>query len=186
LPIHSGTGIHYHRPMTSPVIRLARPEDAAALARLAVETFRRTFVVDYPMNYPEEDLAAFLRESYAVERVAAWIVDPAGQVLVAEADGVLVAYAQVGDNGLPCADAKPGDGELKRLYVSKAAQGTGLGRELLERSLAWLGERTTYIGVWSGNDRARRLYGRYGFEKVGGYQFRVGATLDEEVILRRR
>jgi len=171
--------------MTAPTIRLARREDAAALARLAEETFRETFVGGFILNYPEDDLAAFLQASYAVERVAGWIADPSGQVLVAEADGALVAYAQVGDNGLPCPDARPGDGELKRIYVSKAAQGAGLGRALLERSLAWLGERVIYIGVWSGNEKAQRLYRHYGFEQVGAYQFRVGATLDDEVILRR-
>ena len=40
--------------------------------------------------------------------------------------------------------------------------------------------------MWSENFGAQRFYGREGFEKVGEYGFRVGATVDHEFILRRR
>jgi ribosomal protein S18 acetylase RimI-like enzyme len=39
--------------------------------------------------------------------------------------------------------------------------------------------------VWSENFGAQRFYGRYGFEKVGEYGFRVGNTVDHEFILKR-
>ncbi len=171
--------------MTLPTIRFARPEDASALARLAEVTFRETFVEGFAVGYSQADLAAFLTASYAPPKIAGWIADPQGQVLVAEADGQLIAYAQAGDNALPYPLARPGDGELKRIYVSRAAQGTGLGRELLERSLDWLGARAIFIGVWSANLKAQRLYAHCGFEKVGEYKFAVGETLDDEVILGR-
>ena len=45
--------------------------------------------------------------------------------------------------------------------------------------LAW------WIGVWSGNEKAIRLYGHYGFRPVGEYKFPVGDWLDDEFILRR-
>ena len=124
-------------------------------------------------------------------RATPWIRSPAGSPIrqgrcwVAETDGRLIAYAQVGGNTLPYADAQPGDGELKRIYVSRAAQGTGLGRLLLERSLAWLGPRPILIGVWSENLKAQRFYAHYGFEKVGEYKFMVGLFADPEFILRR-
>jgi ribosomal protein S18 acetylase RimI-like enzyme len=177
-------------PTIRPTIRLATPDDAPALARLAEETFCETFVEGFAVGYPEADLKAFLEESYAPEKVAGWIADEAAQVLVAEDEGEgergrLIAYAQAGDNDLPYADARPGDGELKRLYVRREAQGTGLGRALLERSLAWLGARPILIGVWSENLKAQRLYQRYGFEKVGEYSFMVGLFADPEFILRR-
>ena len=171
--------------MIAPTIRLARAEDAAALAALAVDTFCETFVEGFAVGYPQADLDAFLTGSYAPAKVSGWIADARGQVLVAEMEGRLVAYAQAGDNGLPYTAAQPGDGELKRIYVSRAAQGTGLGRALLERSLDWLGQRPIFIGVWSGNHKAQRLYGHYGFQKVAEYRFAVGGTLDDEVILGR-
>ncbi len=39
--------------------------------------------------------------------------------------------------------------------------------------------------MWSGNFGAQKLYARLGFEKVGEYEFKVGATRDHEFIMRR-
>ena len=53
---------------------------------------------------------------------------------------------------------------------------------------AWLacdGPRPVWLGVWSGNGRAQRFYGRYGFSQVGDYDYPVGETRDHEFILRR-
>ena len=169
-----------------PIIRLATPDDVPALAKLAEETFCQTFVEGYAVGYPQADLNAFLTDSYALEKVAAWIADPRAQVLVAEdAAGQLIGYSHLGDNTLPYAAAGPDDGELKRIYVRRETQGTGLGRELIERALAWFGDRPVLLGVWSENLKAQRLYAHYGFEKVGEYFFMVGMFADPEFILRR-
>jgi GNAT superfamily N-acetyltransferase len=171
--------------MTAPKIRLARPEDASALAQLAKATFCETFVEGFAVGYRETDLNAFLAQSYEPAKVEGWITDHTDQVLLAESDGRLIAYAHAGANTLPYHKADHEDGELKRLYVRREAQGTGLGRILLEQSLDWLGPRPILIGVWSENLKAQRLYAHYGFEKVEEYFFMVGMSQDLEFILRR-
>jgi len=58
----------------------------------------------------------------------------------------------------------------------------------MSQALAWLerdGPRRIWIGVWSGNRGARRLYEQLGFAKVGEYYFKVGEAMDREFILRR-
>lgn len=167
-------------------LRRAEPKDVSALAKLAEDTFIETFVQGFAVGYSEADLQAFLIQSYAPERVAAWIADPMGEVVVAEdADGHLVGYSHCGENTLPYEHAAPGDVELKRIYVRLQTQGSGLGRALIERTIDWFGGRTALIGVWSENLKAQRLYAHYGFEKVGEYRFMVGSTADHEFILRR-
>lgn len=166
-------------------IRSARFDDADALASLARTTFCETFVEGFQMNYPHEDLQTFLAESYSLEAVRGWIADTRNAVLVAEGEAGLAAYVQCGDNALPYPGAGPDAGEVKRLYVSHAAQGHGLGRTLLERGLAHLAGREILIGVWSGNHKALRLYDRYGFKAVGAYKFPVGTVMDDELILAR-
>jgi len=71
--------------------------------------------------------------------------------------------------------------------VLRSAQGGGLGRELLARSLRWLRAHFSriYIGVWSGNHKAQRFYARHGFRVVGGYEYVVGDTRDQELIMSR-
>ncbi len=99
-----------------------------------------------------------------------------------------MGYALAGPNRLPHAEARPGDGELKRLYVDRAGQGVGAGKTLFDAATAWLessGTRRIWLGVWSGNDRAQRFYARRGFATVGEYTFLVGETRDQELIMRR-
>lgn len=171
-------------------IRRADPEDAPALAALGRDTFIETFVEGFAVPYPPEDLAAFMAENYTGASDLRRLQDPSQAVWVAEdASGRALAYAAAGPARLPHPEVRPGDGELKTLYVRREAQGSGLGPALLRLALGWLereAPRTLWIGVWSGNERAQRLYARHDFEKAGEYDFSVGRWLDREWILRRR
>jgi diamine N-acetyltransferase len=155
---------------------------------MLTELGRRTFTATFAHLYPPEDLAAFLAEAHTPEKYAAWAADPAYGLWVAETpDGRPIGYALVGPNTLPHPDATPGDGELKRIYVVEEAQGLGAGSRLMDAALGFLNRlgRPLWIGVWSQNLGAQRLYGRYGFTKAGEYEFPVGKTRDHEFILRR-
>ena len=105
-----------------------------------------------------------------------------------EVDGEPIGHALAGACGLPHTEVHPGDGELKRLYLSSAHQNGGHGQRLFRAAMEWLerdGPRTLWIGVWSQNLGAQRFYARHGFERVGDYDFIVGSTRDHEYILRR-
>lgn len=174
--------------MTDAVIRPAVQADAAPLGALGRQTFIDTFVDGFAISYPAEDLTAFLDASFSPETIRTKLTEPGAAWWVAERDGDLLAFANTGPNTLPHPDAKPSHAELRRLYVSKAAQGLGLGTKLLAVALEWMEANTDgplWIGVWSGNVKAQRLYAAYGFEKAGEYQYPVGAWRDDEFILRR-
>lgn len=166
-------------------IRRATPDDAGTVTKIAAATFTETF----GHLYPPEDLDYFLRTSYAIDAQRKDLEDPRKAMWLLEKDGVAVGHAFAGPCGLPHPDVAEGDGELKRLYVLREFHNGGWGGKLFETALAWLerdGPRTIWIGVWSENFGAQRFYGRHGFEKVGGYKFPVGKTLDDEFILRRK
>ncbi len=170
------------------MIRPARSDDAAALAALKLETFRETFLDGFAIPYPRDDLAVFERASYSVESVTAELADPAKMTWVAERDGALLGYAHVGPCKLPHPEREAGAGELYQLYLRNDAQGLGLGKRLLNTALDHLTHTCPgpiWLGVWSGNLKAQAIYHANGFEKVGDYQFPVGAWRDEEFIFRR-
>lgn len=168
--------------------RPAQSQDAAALSVLSRQTFYETFVEGFGIPYPADDLEAYFQDSFAPEALISRIQAKDGLFLVAERQGELLALCHAGPNGLPHPLAKDGEMELRRLYVSKAAQGLGLGTHLMQAALEWMQANTSgalWIGVWSGNDKAQKLYHAYGFEKVGEYDYPVGDWLDREFILRR-
>ncbi|MBV8682599.1 MAG: GNAT family N-acetyltransferase [Caulobacteraceae bacterium] len=170
--------------MTAVTIKRADVCDVATLAQLGARTFADTF----GHLYPEADLAAFLEENHRPEAVAALIADPRHAAWLAEKGGEAIGYVLVGPCGLPHPEVTDACGELKRIYLLKDRQGDGVGARLMETGLAWLeseGRRPIWIGVWSQNHGAQRLYARAGFAKVGEYEFPVGSIRDREFILRR-
>lgn len=161
--------------------RDARPADAPAVAALA----RRTFTDTFGHLYRPEDLAAFL----AGHTEGAWraeLSDPAYAVRVAEAEGDLVAYAKLGPPSLPVEPQGPAI-ELRQFYVLHAHHGGGLARDLMGWVLATArarGAAELYLSVFVDNHRAQRFYARYGFERIGRYEFVVGTHKDEDHLMR--
>lgn len=165
-------------------IRRATVADATTLSALA----RATFVETFGHLYPDEDLQAFLAEAYAVERQAVILAHPAYAVWLLERAGRAVGHCAAGPCGLPHAGVQPGDGELKRLYLLREAQGGGQGARMMDTAMAWLerdGPRPLWVGVWSENHGAQRFYQRYGFAQAGTYEFPVGRVRDLEFIMHR-
>ncbi|MHB8529665.1 MAG: GNAT family N-acetyltransferase, partial [Caulobacteraceae bacterium] len=137
--------------------------------------------------YPAPDLSFYLQAAYGVEKTRRELGEAALAAWIVEADGAAVGHALAGPCALPHPAVTPACGELKRLYVLAPWRG-GTGSALLAETLAWLereGPRSLWIGVWSQNHAAQRLYARMGFEKVGEYEFAVGESRDHEFILRR-
>lgn len=168
----------------STTLRRAVPDDAETLSALGARTFTETFA----HLYPPKDLATFLAYAYGLERTRRDLSDPAKASWILELDGQAIGYALAGPCDLPHPDVQADHGELKRIYVLKDHQGGGRGSLLLNTALEWLekdGPRPLWIGVWSENFGAQRLYARMGFAKAGEYIFPVGETQDREFILRR-
>ncbi|HZC16334.1 MAG TPA: GNAT family N-acetyltransferase [Caulobacteraceae bacterium] len=164
-------------------VRRAGTGDAEALAALSAETFAETFGHLYPL----EDLAFYLAEAHNAALYAGWARDDRFALWIVEQGGRAVGYALAGPCHLPHPEVTAACGELWRLYLRREAQGSGLGGRLLTLALDWLRApgRRLWIGVWSENFGAQRLYARYGFAKVGAYEFSVGGTRDLEFILAR-
>ena len=165
--------------------RDAREGDAEALSEIGAATFAETF----GHLYPPGDLKRYLEETYALERMREDVRDPDVEIRMAFSGKKMAAYCKIGPVKLPF-DAGPEPSlELHRVYVYRSQQGVGVGRILLswaiERSRQ-RGAKNLFLGVWDQNARAIAVYESRGFERVGGYKFRVGDTLDDEIIMRLR
>lgn len=167
-------------------ITAVTPDDLPDLSKLGADTFTETF----GHLYPPEDLSAFLARSYGLDAIRRDTENPRHFWRIVRDKGEAIAYLHCGPVALPHPDAHPvKEGELKRIYIRQSHQGRGLGRVLMDVALDWMADTYNtapqWIGVWSENHKAQRLYGSFGFVKVGAYDFPVGQTMDHEFILRR-
>lgn len=165
----------------TPVLRDATLTDAPLLVKIGTETFTDTF----GHLYHPDDLAAFIGRF----TVAAWeeeLSNPRYHVVLAMAGDEAVGYAKLGPPSLPFEPTGVAI-ELRQFYLRKEVQGTGLAATLMEHMLAKAratGADELFLSVFVDNHRARRFYERYGFERVGTYDFMVGNHRDEDDVMR--
>ncbi len=145
-----------------PVLSLASPREAAALAALHASSFNR--------GWSEHEFEQLLVDRNVVADRAADGRSTIGFILSRRA-----------------AD----EAEILSVAVARSRRGRGVARRLLDlhlRRLAGLGLRAVFLEVDENNEPARRLYARAGFHEVGrrgGYYGQSAGRPTAALILRR-
>jgi GNAT superfamily N-acetyltransferase len=150
-----------------PTIRRARVEDADAIGRVQVETWRAAYrgllpdeIVD---SFDVEERRRLWREGLSRPR------RPGSETLIVEVGGAVVGFTSVGvwrEGDKPA----EGVGELFTIYVDPAHWSTGVGRALIaraEESMRRSGFVEGRLWVLDGNERAERFYRAAGWERDG-------------------
>lgn len=140
-------------------IRPARPDDAAAIARVYNEGI-------------EERMATFETEPRSEEYTREWIENNPERlpILVAELDGRVVAWAAVQE--YRDRECYRGIGDYS-IYVGSDARGKGVGRRLMEALIDAARENGFWkilSRVFPENKASRSLCARTGFREVGVYE----------------
>ena len=146
--------------------RPARPEDAAAIARIYNEGIA-------------DRLATFETEPRATEDVLAWLGEGFPLVVVEAEGGAIVAWASAPPYR-PRREAYRGVGEFS-VYVAREERGRGAGRAAMEALLAEAEARGFWklvSRVFPENEASIELCRALGFREVGVY--RRHARLDGE------
>lgn len=163
----------------TPTIRRATPKDAAAFARLMgdPEVYGALLQMPYPS---EERWHTMLSEGAAPGKP--------DLALVAELDGEVVASAGLHAAGLAL---RRRHAMMLGVSVGKNAQGQGVGTALMtalcDYADNWLGTLRIELTVYTDNERAVRLYRKFGFEVEGtlrGYALREGEYVDAYTMAR--
>lgn len=145
------------RPPDLPEVRLARPEEYAAVTDVTLGVYVGGGYIP-PDDYYVEELAA--TEKRAAE----------ADVLVAVEDGAVLGAVTYCPLGSAWREIAAGDeGEFRMLAVSPDARGRGVGLALIQACLDRAREAGLLgmaISTMSEMTEAHRLYGRLGFSRV--------------------
>jgi GNAT superfamily N-acetyltransferase len=161
-------------------VREARQEDAAAIARVHVDSWRTS----YRGIVPEAFLASMSYEDFE-NHWRGWlrgVGDPRWAYRVAELpSGRIVGFASGGpQQGSAYSDYA---GELYALYLLREHQRAGIGRRLfgsVARGLAEGGNASLLAWVLARNP-SRRFYEAVGGKLLGSQEIEIGGTRLEEV-----
>jgi phosphinothricin acetyltransferase len=146
-------------PPSSPVVRLASPADAAAIARIYNEGLEERNATFETAPRTPRDVEAQLEERG--DRYPTVVVEREGQVVAWASAGpyrARLAYAGVAEHSV---------------YVARAARGTGAGRAALEalcRAYAERGFWKIVSRIFPENTASLALHERCGFRVVGVYR----------------
>ena len=170
------------------IVRLATPDDAAALVALG----RASFCAAFEHLYEPRDIRVFLEEAYAPALIAREIADPGITHCVTQDQpgGAITAFIKL-RNPSPYAGHSNALHPLglNQLYTAPGRTGEGLGTALMRWALAQAGacgHDAIQLSVWSENFSAQRFYQRFGFAKIADIGFWVGQQRDDEFLFERR
>ena len=157
-------------------------EDIEALQAISKQTFTETF----GSQNTAEDLAKFLSEEYAFDKLKAEVENPESFYYFCYFEDELAGYLKLNVGAAQTELDYPEALEIQRIYVLQKYQGKRIGLAMMQQALAVaeeLKKPQVWLGVWENNFKAQVFYQKSGFKKVGSHDFILGDDIQTDYIL---
>lgn len=151
--------------MNNLLIRTIQPADNPFLSRIVKDTLAE-FGANHPDTVYYDPTTDALYELFQKEGATYFVAELNGEI--------------VGGGGIYPTDGLPADTcELVKMYLLPSARGTGLGRTLIEKSIAFAkgyGYKKIYLESMPELKQALKVYAKFGFEYLKGPMGNSGHT----------
>ena len=168
-----------------PAIQLAKPANAAFLAKLAEKTFRDSFA----QFINKEDFESYVARSFNENQIKSELRDSASTFFIANLRDKWVGYAKLHQSLPPdCIKQLPAI-ELARLYAMQQYLGHGIGAALMEACISYARSKafkSIWLGSWKENHRGNAFYKKMQFEVLGNKTFALGSDMQEDYVFARQ
>ena len=155
-------------------------DDLQELQAISVDTFSETFK---EQNSPEH-LQAYLEKAYNLDKLKQELAVPYSYFFFIYSEQEVAGYLKLNTDDAQSEPMGADSLEVERIYVRKAFQKFGIGKQLLNKAIELATEQnktTIWLGVWEENDNAIAFYRKKGFVQTGFHSFYMGD--DEQVDL---
>ncbi|MBD8016495.1 GNAT family N-acetyltransferase [Planococcus wigleyi] len=155
-------------------------DDLHELQTISIVTFTETFK---DQNSPEH-LKAYLDEAYDLDKLKKELKNPSSRFYFIYVDQQVAGYLKLNTDAAQTEPMGADSLEVERIYVKKAFQRYGLGKQLLNKAFEMAVEQNKkriWLGVWEENANAIAFYRKKGFVQTGTHSFYMGD--DEQVDL---
>ena len=156
---------------SDPTLRLAKAEDAAAIAALSIEVWLGTYLRHGISRF----FADYVLAEFTADNIAAILADPAEHVIVSDNTEGIDGFIRV-TRGATAPVAGCSSTEIATFYVQPRHHGKGIGTALLRAALdhaQGTGAQAVWLATNAQNTPAIDFYLRHGFTYVGQTHFRV-------------
>lgn len=149
---------------------------------------RQTFYETFAGANTKENMDKFMTEVFTREGLIAEVGAPGNIFILAEDEGTVLGYARLREHNKPPELGDANTLEIARIYAATNAIGKGVGKALMEKSLAIakdLQKDIVWLGVWEHNQRAIDFYIKWGFEKFSTHVFQLGDDPQTDFLMKK-
>ncbi|KRL91056.1 GNAT family N-acetyltransferase [Lactobacillus kalixensis] len=148
-------------------------DDLKKLQEISRETFKKTFD---PFTKPD-DMAEFLEESYATQKLTQEISNPDSRFFFLMVDGEVAGYLKINVGHAQTEQLRDNALEIERIYLREKFQHQGLGSVLFnyaEKIATAEKKDYLWLGVYEKNIVAQKFYAKKGLTRVSQHVYPVG------------
>jgi ribosomal protein S18 acetylase RimI-like enzyme len=148
---------------------------------------RQTFTETFAAHNSAKNMAKYLEEAYAHEKLSSELNDPNSIFYFAELDNQVIGYLKLnfGASQTELKDSKAL--EIERIYVTKEFHGKKVGQLLYDKAIEVAKEKKVdyvWLGVWEENHKAIQFYKKNGFIEFDKHVFELGDDAQTDIMMK--
>ena len=151
------------------------------------EIGRQTFYETFAATNSEENMAAYLKEGFATEKLTTELENPYSEFYFASLNENVIGYLKVNFGQAQTELQDNQSLEIERIYVLREYHGQNIGQLLFEKAFAIAkNKRCEYLwlGVWEENHRALQFYTKNGFVAFDQHVFVFGNEEQTDIMMK--
>ena len=165
-------------------IKKVSTDELEELKKLSVDTFSDTFTE----QNNEIQMKAYLEKAFNTDQLRRELSNPESFFYFVKEEDKILGYLKLNTKTAQTDQVLDSSLEIERIYLTQEAQGKGIGKLLMDFSIAEAKRRNLlclWLGVWEKNEKAIAFYKSYGFEVFADHPFKLGDESQKDLLMKR-
>ncbi|MGA6119047.1 GNAT family N-acetyltransferase [Sphingobacterium anhuiense] len=170
--------------MKNTALKKVTLQDVETLQKIGRATFAETFS-DGSKN---ESLIKYLEEAFSIKKLTQELNVISSQFYFAVRLNEVIGYMKLNKGSSQTELQDEQALEIERIYLLRAYHGKKIGQLLCEQAIAVaqnIGSYYVWLGVWTENKRAIRIYEKNGFLEFDSHIFKLGNDEHINIMMKR-
>lgn len=165
-------------------IKKVSTDELEELKKLSVNTFSDSFTE----QNNEIQMKAYLEKAFNTDQLRSELSNPESFFYFVKEEDKILGYLKLNTKTAQTDQVLDSSLEIERIYLVQEAQGKGIGKLLMDFSIAEAKRRNLlclWLGVWEKNEKAIAFYKSYGFEVFADHPFKLGDESQKDLLMKR-